>query len=439
MTDKILSTLFTKVFATFIMLLVVILNTNTFGAEGTGTIALVILGLALLQVLANFCGGTTLVYLTPQKKLFQLLFLSYAWALFSNTAGLIVLYLLDLVPKEYMIYLIIMTLVDSVYSIHTCVMQGKEDIRTFNIFQLTQATLLLIFMGVALLTCRLTHLTPDIRIYLCAYILSYLLPTIGTCFYIGKRVEHPDFENIGPLFKEMFKLGFWNQLANLTQLLTYRLNYYFIENFIGRESVGIYELGTRISEAVWIFPRSISVVQYARISNSTDDEYDKKLTLGLLKIVFMFALLAVICLLLLPASVLGWIFGPEFVLSKPVICSLLPGILCLSCTSILTHHFSGHGKYWVNAVSSVTGLTVTAVLGLTLIPRATEVGTLHALQTAGWISSCAYGSSLLISLIVFIIMFHPHANEFLISREDRLLFKSIIIEKIKNIKQKKSK
>ena len=100
MTDKILSTLFTKVFATFIMLLVVILNTNSFGAEGTGTIALVILGLALLQVLANFCGGTTLVYLTPQKKLFQLLFLSYTWALFSNAAGLVVLYLLDLVPKE---------------------------------------------------------------------------------------------------------------------------------------------------------------------------------------------------------------------------------------------------------------------------------------------------------------------------------------------------
>lgn len=439
MTDKILSTLFTKVFATFIMLLVVILNTNSFGAEGTGTIALVILGLALLQVLANFCGGTTLVYLTPQKKLFQLLFLSYTWALFSNAAGLVVLYLLDLVPKEYMIYLIIMTLVDSVYSIHTCVMQGKEDIRTFNIFQLSPASLLFLLMGGALLVFRLAHLTPDIRIYLCAYILSYLLPTIGTCFYIGKRVDHPDFGNIGALFKEMFKLGFWNQLANLTQLLTYRLNYYFIENFIGRESVGIYELGTRISEAVWIFPRSISVVQYARISNSTDEEYDKKLTISLLKIVFLFALFAVICLLLLPASVLGWIFGPEFVLSKPVICSLLPGILCLSCTSILTHHFSGHGKYWVNAVSSIIGLTVTAVLGLTLIPRAMETGTLHALQTAGWISSCAYSSSLLFSLIVFIKMFHPHANEFLISREDRLLFKSIVIEKIKNIKQRKSK
>ena len=63
---------------------------------------------------------------------------------------------------------------------------------------------------------------------------------------------------MGSLLAEMLKLGFWTQIANLTQLLTYRLNYYLIEGFVGRKSLGLYELGTRISEAVWIFPKSIS-------------------------------------------------------------------------------------------------------------------------------------------------------------------------------------
>lgn len=83
------------------MFIAVIINTNTFGAEGTGTIALFILGLTLLQVLSNFVGGSTLVFLTPQKNNFQIIFLSYLWAIVSNIGGLLLLRTLHLIPEEY--------------------------------------------------------------------------------------------------------------------------------------------------------------------------------------------------------------------------------------------------------------------------------------------------------------------------------------------------
>lgn len=436
MTDKILGTFLTRITVTLTMLAVVIINTNVFKAAGTGTIALIILGLTLLQVLTNFVGGGTLVYLIPQKNNFQLLFLSYVWSFVTNVAGLILLRIFHLIPPEYTLHLLILTMIYSVYFIHTTLMQGKEDIRTYNFYQLSQALLLLLLLGLFLWISHLLHRPPTIDLYLYAYIGSFLIPAAASCVYAGRHIGRPAFTGIFMLLKEMFRLGFWTQIANLTQLLTYRLNYYLIEAFAGRKPLGLFELGTRISEAVWIFPKSICLVQYARIANANDDDYARRLTLGLLKIVFMFALVAVLILLLIPGKFIAFVFGPEFSQSKTVICSLAPGIVFLSCLSIVAHHFSGYGKYWINALSSLTGLIVTAVAGFTLIPAAARTGTLATLQTAGWISSGAYFASLLLSLIFFFKLTHVSLRDFLLTHDDWQLAKNIIKEKITAIQKK---
>lgn len=430
MFDKILNTFLTRVVSMLMMFLVVIINTNTFGAEGTGTIALVILGLTLLQVLSNFVGGTSLVFLTPQKNIFQLLFLSYLWAIVSNLGGITLLYHFKLIPTEYTLHLLAITLVYSVFYIHTGIMQGREDIKQFNMLQLTQVLLLILSLGAAILISRACGHLPVVDLYLYAFLFSYLVPTIVSCFYIARHVGKPRFDGMGDLLAEMLKLGFWTQIANLTQLLTYRLNYYLIEGFVGRKSLGLYELGTRISEAVWIFPKSICLVQYARISNNHEPEYAKNLTLGLFKIVFVFAVLAVLFLWALPASFIAWVFGPEFAASKPVICSLLPGVVFLACMSVLSHHFAGYGKYWINAVGSLIGLAVTAALGFTWLPAAAHAGAPEALRTAGWISSAAYFASFVFTLICFVRHTSATGRDFIITRADWLLLKNILHEKL---------
>ncbi len=430
MTDKILSTFLTRTVTMMIMFIVVIVNANTFGAEGTGTIALIILALTILQVLSEFVGSSTLVYLTPQRDNFQLLVLSYTWALISNGAGLFILHALHLLPSGHILQLTILTIIYSIYNIHVRIMQGKEDIKLFNLLQLSQAVLLIVCLISFLGICKLKEISPTIDLYVYAFIISYFIPAVATCFYIGKKVRRTNFNRIGSLLKEMFSLGFWTQLANLAQILTYRINYYIIESFVGRKPLGVYELGTRISEAVWIFPKSICLVQYARISNNHEDNYARTLTLSLLKIVFVFSLTAILVLAVLPSSFIAWIFGPEFAQSKPVINSLLPGILFLGCMSILSHYFSGYGKYWVNAVGSIISLIVTAGLGFTLIPTAKKVSTLLALQTAGWISSMAYFASFLFTLCIFVKHTHAQGRDFLITKQDCLLFKQIISEKI---------
>ena len=433
MVDKVLGTFFTRLLSTVLMIVVVIVNTNVFGAGGTGTIALVVLGLTLLQVCANFVGGGTLVYLVPRKNILQLWILSFAWACVANVAGLCVLRALDLFPAEYTWWLLAMTFVFTVYNINVSVIQGKENIRLFNLLQVTQALLLVAVLGILLLVMK----TRSIELYLFSYIFSYLVVAIVSSVYVAKQFESPSLQGMFPLLSEMLKLGFWTQIANLTQLLTYRLNYYLIDHFVGRKPLGIFELGTRISEAVWIFPKSICLVQYARIANQPDLEYTKNLTLGFLKIVMVFALVAVAVLSLIPAQLLAIIFGPDFAVSKSVIFSLLPGIVFLSCNTILAHYFSGYGKYWVNAVGSAIGLIVTASAGIPLIPKAMAVGTVCALQTAGWITSSAYFATLVWSVSVFVKRTRTTLPDFLITRADCQTFVQICKDKFRNKSFKK--
>jgi O-antigen/teichoic acid export membrane protein len=423
MTEKILGTFFNRLVTTAIMFAVIIINTNQFGPEGTGTIAIIILGLTLLQVLSNFVGGSTLVYLTPQRDNLQLLLLSYAWMLVSTSVGVVVLDHFHLVPHEYILFTFVTSIILNVYFIHIGIIQGKENIKLFNILQLTQAVLLISMLGVTLFLHHHFGWSIHIRIYLRLYLVSYLVPCIISCFYIRRKVRYHNFDGIWRLFGEMVKLGCWTQLANLAQLLTYRTNYFLVQRFINDKALGIYDLGNKISEAVLIIPKSICVVEYARISNNQDLEYSKQLTLSLLKLVLVVILMAVLLLWLLPASFFGFVFGPEYAESKPVINSLLPGIVSLSCLSILSHYFAGHGKFHINAIGSFIGLAVTLALGFTWLAGASSKDPVHALQVAGYISSIAYTCTFVYTLILFVIQTKTSAHDFLITRQDLVLLK----------------
>lgn len=438
MVNKIIGTFFSRLLAMLVMLIVVIINTNTFGASGTGTIGLFILGLTILQILANFIGGATIVYLIPRRNNFQILALSYGWAIFVNLIGVYFLHIFNLIPQHFTIELLILSLISSFFFIHISIMQGKEDIKRFNIYQISQLLLLIFTYVFILLIFKKIGKIPQVHHYIYVFILSYFLPLLVSFRYIFKNITGISFQGISSLLVEMGKLGFWVQLANFAQLMNYRLSYYFIEWYAGRQPLGLFELGTKLSEVVWIFPKSISLVQYAHISNNQEKSYAKQFTLSLFKIVFIFSLLAVLLLVAIPEHWIAAIFGAEFSQSRSVILRLAPGIVFLSCLSILAHYFSGYGKYWINTLSSLLGFIFTLTLGLIFIPQASLKGTLPTIECAAIINSISYFVSFLFTFIYFIFHTRSRYNDFLLSKKDIYLFKNEILHTF-ILKLKKSK
>ena len=435
MIDKIISTFFSRILVTIIMFAIVVIKTNCFGAEGTGTIALIILGLTILQLFSNFVGGGTIVYLVPRKSFSQLVVLTYSWSFISNIAGIFILDALHLIPAGFESLLFILSVISSLYLINISLMQGKENIKQYNRYQISQSLLLALIFCMLLFISKLTHQDYSVKSYVYALIISYFIPLIFSFRFIARHIDKFKFLKLGSLCKEMLQLGLWVQLGNFAQLMNYRLNYYFIEFYAGRKSLGIFELGTKLSEMIWIFPKSIALVQYAKLANCENTEYAKKLTLSLQKMVFCFTSLVAIALMLVPAQILASIFGAEFYEAKHVIYRLVPGIVSLSCLTIFSHHFSGFGKYWINTCSSAIGFFITLGLGIWLIPSAAAINALEAIKTAAIITSISYFSSLLFSLILFFKETNSSLKMLLITKSDYHVLKTEIMHFLKNKKR----
>jgi O-antigen/teichoic acid export membrane protein len=153
----------------------------------------------------------------------------------------------------------------------------------------------------------------------------------------------------------MFRLGILNQLAHIFQLLSFRMSYYWLGQVYSEAEVGIFSNGTSLIESVWLISRSISLVQYSRIVNMTDKKEAQKLTLDLSKLSFVISFIILIPMILLPSSFYEFIFGAGFGGIRLVIQALAPGVLFLNLNIIISHYFSGIGKYQLNSIASFAG------------------------------------------------------------------------------------
>ncbi|MDR2805932.1 MAG: hypothetical protein LBB85_09920 [Dysgonamonadaceae bacterium] len=415
MFKNIAGTFGTRIICTVFTLIIVIINAHSFGPEGVGIIGLFVLNITILQILTSFVGGPSLIYLLPRCDPFQLLFLSYIFGIVTNGLGTFLLYLFGFVSAEHVWHLYLCAFFLALFSVNSLYLLAQENIRLYNIFILGQVTVHLSILLILLYVCQITNVSA----YLYSYGASYLLSFAGSVYAVAKNIRYSGFGKLFKLFGQMFKYGFLIQIANLSQLLNYRMSYYVIQFIAGIKPLGIFDLGTKLSEAIWIFPRSISTVQYARISNCGDDKvYAKKITLSFLKLTFVFAGTAILILFCIPEQGLGLIFGSEFTASKKIIYALGGGIIVLSCNMILSHYFSGFGNYKVNTIASAIGLAVTGGLSLPLIVFFDKLSCSDRIFAVGLITSFSYCSSFVYTLICFVRDADLKLSELPITQQD---------------------
>jgi O-antigen/teichoic acid export membrane protein len=167
----------------------------------------------------------------------------------------------------------------------------------------------------------------------------------------------------------MFALGFFNQLAHVLQLLSFRASYYILEQYHGTSEVGVYSNASSITESIWLIATSISLWQYATIANAQDQQYTIQITEKLTRFGLLAALIGVVFFLLLPADFYRYVFGPDFGEIQQLMWVLAPGVWVFTYALVVGHYFSGHGRYGVNAFASGVGLVFSMLASFALIPR----------------------------------------------------------------------
>jgi O-antigen/teichoic acid export membrane protein len=407
MIKKIIGTVWTRIMIAGLTLLVVILNAHYLGAANTGTISLIILSVTIVQTVNNFIGGGAIVYLVPRTELVRLVLPAYTWALVTSIAVTGILAVMHLIPAGFVVHVLVLSFIYSLASVNFMVLLGKEKIREYNVITLLQIILLLL----VLLFFLFVSGRRDAMIYVYGLYASYTLICLASFSYVIPGIRMGRASGFMPVIREIFRFGGVMQIANILQLLNYRLGVYLLETFLGRAAVGIYSVGAQVSEGIWIIPRSISMVLFSRISNTDDKEYAQRLTLNFIKVAFLLTFFVVILLLLIPASFFTMIFGKEFGRITLVIASLSVGIVMLSVSIILSSYYGGTGKPVHNMWGSAIGLVFTIVLGLLLIPRMGVIG-------AGIAASASYSAATVYQVIVFIRTSGFRGRDFILTMSD---------------------
>lgn len=393
MLGKIINTFGTRLFSAILNLLIGIVISRFLGPEGKGQQGLIITTIAYILVFANLMGGGAIVYLTPRHHFAAILLPAYLWSVITGGIFAVVLYFFKLVDTDFILHICILSVINAFTAVNSSILIGKERISSSNFIALIQP----LFLGLSLFVFFFILHENTIQAYVISLYIAFAASYLTSIFPLVKFTEKFNilsFSSYLLVIRQMLRYGVLNQLAHIFQLLSFRMSYYWLEQLYSEAEVGVYSNGTSLVESIWLISRSISMVQYSRISNTSDKGYAQRITINLTFAALILSLLLLVILVFLPPEFFVWIYGDGFAEVGLVIQSLAPGVLFFNIALIVGHYFSGTGKYHVNTIASFAGLLISVALFSVLIPRMGITG-------AGWATSISYTLTSVIVIIWF--------------------------------------
>lgn len=388
MFKKIASTFFTRFTAAAANLFIAILLSHYLGASGRGEQSLIITLISFIIIITGLIGSSTLSYQLQRKPFYALMIPSFLWVVGVVLLCYVLLPFSSLVPGGYRLDVCALSLLLSLLNMNNTVLISHQRINASNLLGLIQV---LVTVGVLIIGYVLLKAS-GLRVYILALYTGY-----GVALAVSFFLTRSYYRNAGMVpwaqwlaaLRQLAVLGAYNQVAIFTQLLSFRLSYYLLNAWYGKEEVGIYANAVSVAESLWLIGRSIGTVQHAKIVNTHDAVASLALTGQLNRINLAVSVALMLVLSAVPGSWYRILFGEEFQHINRIIWSLGPGIVFFGIALILGYYFSSTGRHFVNAIASTAGLIMTLIAGYILIPRLGSYG-------AGMTASLSYGLTALV-------------------------------------------
>jgi len=361
-----LLTILSKAAIVLINFIIVVCIAQFWGAEGKGYQAIFVANLGLIAIVTNIFTNSSISFFVRKVGASKLYAQACIWTFISSSCGALIFYFLPLNTADnnlFLTLLLIASLSTGYLTFHNALYIGMQKIKYYNLITILQPFLLLIFIFLLYKIRETTYFD-----YFYAHILSFIVVILVALFLTRKTVGKMKIQLDFSVTKQNFNYGFQNELSNFFHFLVVRLSFYFIVYYLTEASLGIFSLGITISESIWIISRSISMVQYSKIIKEGNTQKVRKGVLTASLISFVFSLLCIVILLLLPQSVFIYIFTDEFSDIKQIVFLMSPGVLAISFSSVYAHFFAAIGKMKILILKSIIGAVLTLILLLLLIP-----------------------------------------------------------------------
>lgn len=362
MIKKLLFTAFARLTGAAATLFMVIAGASLLGPEQYGKVALFLLAVTILSLATDLVTGG-MVYFASRYPKRALLIRSYLWTISVAILGAGLGWILSLYPVLYQvivpegtaIHILFMTVIASFCSTHQNILLGREMIKLYNFSVILQ---FLVLPPAFLLLTQFSG-SAHLNHYIYSLYFSYFVGWISSVIYLIKIPDNLVGGQTNSLNKDILRYTSATQLANLTQLGSRRISFYFINGFLGSAALGIYNAAIQLTEGIRMITQSIALVQFGHIANDHNEENNVQYTRKMLWISGILTFIALFMLLVIPEEWFLIILSEKFHGIKPVMLILAPGVLALSFSMIFSHHFSGSGIPMYNFKGSLLGFIIT--------------------------------------------------------------------------------
>lgn len=435
----ILGTFLTNIIFLLVGFITSIFTTRFLGPEGRGVFAIFQANITLFTMLFTFNISGAIIYYFTNKEL------SSSNIVGGSIAGLLSgLLLLSLVlfalyfsgyidllfPKEYSswYYIIFVLSAFVLISSYNFFQSGLRAIKEFRI--LNNSNLIMGFSSLAYFSVLYFFIGSDSKLSarldlaIWGYALIYLVPIFITIALFWNRI----FKNIKVDFDlksstaTAFPFIITGLAADALNFINYRVDFWFVEHFVGIAQLGLYSLAVSLGQLLWVVPAAIGLVLMPYLNEKTDEKERRKVFLLYSRLTFTSLLLLAILGVLLAPFMIPLIYGANFSGSLFSFQLLLIGIVFSGLTKVTSMFIVVLGKFNWNVWSVALGALVTIVLDCLLIP-------IYGIEGASIATSLSYISIFLV-LFFFIRrsndLNYSYNNMFILAPKDiRMVLKSI--------------
>jgi O-antigen/teichoic acid export membrane protein len=384
MLKNILSTIFTKGFVALINLAILLVSSKQLGGDIRGQISLLILNIAIIQLINEIYTGYALVYFIPKFSLKKVYSVGVLWTVIFTIICTIALGVLFLFFKigsnDQWLHLLILSFIIILHSFHGVIILAKERIKIYNFLNFFQPFLLL----TTLMVCIFYAGYKSVNSYIIALYVSFGTSLIFSSLQMLSVFKHEEHKDLPFEPKQIVKNGFFNQLANLSHMLSNRYNFYLLGN---TALVGVFSSSSSLIESIWIISGSVSPIILTYIANAKNPNNNSRITFLLAKLCFLLSVFCVVVLLFIPVDFFTFLLGKDFSNTKNVMLFLSPGILFISFSTIISHYFAGLGKQKYIVLANGLGLISTIALSPFFIARYQLIGACYATCVSYFVAS----------------------------------------------------
>lgn len=197
---------------------------------------------------------------------------------------------------------------------------------------------------------------------------------------IHQNIQLPSLRD----YKSIYQYSSMIMLGNLVFFFVYKLDYNFVKNWChGSADLGNYLQSSKFAQILLVVPQIISGTIFPQIAN--ENQRDEVVnSIGRLVRIFTFAFFLILLILVVVGkSFFILLFGDSFAdMFLPTI-FLIPGIYCLSISSLYSAYFSGTKRTSVNLYAALISILI--MIGLSFLSSS-----FYSIKIAALISTVAY-------------------------------------------------